>query len=101
VPDEDHGGGPVTVAVALGRLGETGDLRFRQILAGPQLGIWQPTRRNCSIYGGWLDQLETEFANSLLSRGDAALRGGPKIRRLARRSANCENSEAYGSTTGL
>ena len=23
-----HGGGPVTVAVALGRLGETGDLRF-------------------------------------------------------------------------
>jgi hypothetical protein len=70
VGHQDHGGVPVTVPVALGCLGQADDLGFGQILAGSQLGIRHPARRNCSIYGGLLDELEMGFRILLRGRGD-------------------------------
>ena len=56
--DQDHGRVPVAVPIALGGLDQLVNLALSQMLACPQLGIWQPARRHCSYFGGWRDQLE-------------------------------------------
>ena len=46
---KDHGRVPVAVAIALGRRHEPLDLRFRQLLPGPQLAVGEPSGCNCSF----------------------------------------------------
>ena len=61
VGHKDHRGIPVAIAVSLGDRHEPVDLGFGQVLRGLQLAVGEPLRRNCSIYGGWRDQLQVCF----------------------------------------
>ena len=61
--DKDHCGVAVAVAVALCTLNQSFDLSFGEMLAGSQLAVGKPPRRNCSFYGGWRDQLKVGFGH--------------------------------------
>jgi hypothetical protein len=50
------------MAVGLGRLDQLLDLVRGQVLAGTELGIRRPLRRNCSIFSAWRDQSQVRFA---------------------------------------
>jgi hypothetical protein len=45
------------------------DLGLRQVFAGPQLAVGEPSGRNCSVYGSWGDQLEVRFGHDFRSFG--------------------------------
>jgi hypothetical protein len=55
---QDHRGVPMSPTVSLGGLEQPFDLGFRQVLAGAQVGIGAAFGFNCSLFGGWRDQLE-------------------------------------------
>ena len=55
---EDHRRVPLAPTVPLGLVHQPLDLGLGQIFAGAQVGIGEPLGGNCSIYGGWRDQLE-------------------------------------------
>jgi hypothetical protein len=61
VGHEDHGGVPVAVAVALGRVHELLDLGLRQIFPSANVAVGASLGRNCSFYGSWRDQLQVPF----------------------------------------
>src|SRR5436305_237604 len=61
IADKDHRGVPVTPAVAFNGRREPVDLVGSQILARPQVAIGDPFRGNCTVYGGWRDQLEVRL----------------------------------------
>jgi hypothetical protein len=46
---EQHGGVPVAVAIALGRLSQPLDLMLGEIFAAPQLAVAAPLGGNCSF----------------------------------------------------
>ena len=48
----------MAVAVAHRHLHQSRDLGFGEVFAGSQLTVGEPSGRNCSIYGGWGDQLQ-------------------------------------------
>ena len=66
VGHQDHRGVAVAPAVLPGRVHQPLDLGLGQVLAGAQLAVGEPLRGNCSIYGGWRDQLEVPFGHALL-----------------------------------
>ena len=41
------------------------NFRFRQVLAGSQVGVRRPPRRDCSFYDGWRDQLQVCFRHAV------------------------------------
>ena len=51
IADQDHRSVAMTPAVLAGRLDQLLDLGLGQVLAGAELGIGTPSRRDCSIYG--------------------------------------------------
>ena len=61
--DQDHGGVPLAVAVALGGLDQLLDLALGQVFAGPKLAVWAAGRRDCPFYCGWGHQLEARFCH--------------------------------------
>ena len=67
VGHEDHGGVPVAITVAPGRFHEALDLGLGEVFASPQVLVRRPSRGNCSIYGGWRDQLEVAFRHVVRS----------------------------------
>ena len=60
---ENHHGVAVAPAVALGRFHQPLDLGLGQILAGPQVGVSRTLGGDCSVYGGWRDQLEVRLGH--------------------------------------
>ena len=63
VGHQDHGGVPVAPAVALGGVHQPLDLGLGQVLAGAQVGVGRALGGDCSIYGGWRDQLEVRLGH--------------------------------------
>ena len=63
VGHKDHGGVPVSPAVALCRSHQPLDFGFGQVLAGAQVAIGRPPGRNCSVYGGPRDEPEVPFGH--------------------------------------
>jgi len=63
VGHKDHGGVPVSPAVALSRSHQPLDFGFGQVLAGAQVAIGRPPGRNCSVYGGPRDEPEVPFGH--------------------------------------
>jgi len=59
VGNKDHGGVPMSPAVAPGGPEQPFDLGLRQVFASAQVGIWGSLRCNCSIYGARSHQPET------------------------------------------
>jgi hypothetical protein len=57
------------MAVALGGVDQPLDLGLCQMLTAAQIGVRPPARRNCSVYGGWRDQLEAGFGQGFRSVG--------------------------------
>src|SRR5262249_44922688 len=51
--EQDHGLVPMRPAVALAASDQPFDLAFRQVLAGPNVGIFGPTWCNFPFYSGW------------------------------------------------
>src|SRR5262245_52804583 len=51
--DQDHGLVPVRPAIALAAFYEALDLAFGQVLAGADVGIFGPARRDFPFYGVW------------------------------------------------
>ena len=61
VSHKDHGRVAVAIPVSPDCRQQALDLRFRQILAGAQLAVGEPPRRNCSVYGSWRDPIEVRL----------------------------------------
>ncbi len=57
VAHKDHRSVPVPPAVAFGRYHQPLDFGFRQVFPRPQVGVGWPLGRDCSVYGGWRDEL--------------------------------------------
>ena len=62
IGQQDHQRITIAVAVTLGGLDQLVDLVVLEVLARPQLGIFQPPQRNCSIFSGWRDQTQACFS---------------------------------------
>jgi hypothetical protein len=62
VGQKDHQRITIAVAVGLGGLDQLVDLVVLEILARPQLSVFQPTWRNCSIFSGWRDGARVRFS---------------------------------------
>ena len=69
VGHKDHRGVPVAPAVSPGGFHQPLDLGFGQVLAGAQVGIGAPLGPDCSVYGGWRDQLEVPFGHVFRAPG--------------------------------
>ena len=67
VGHKDHGRVPGAVTVSRNRLEEALDLGLREMLAAAQVAVRRPLRNNCSIYGGWRDQLQVPFCHEFRS----------------------------------
>lgn len=65
VGHKNHRGVPVAPTVLPGSVHQPFDLGVGQILAAPQVAIGSPLGRDCSIYGGWRDQLQVPFGHEL------------------------------------
>jgi hypothetical protein len=66
VGQQHHERVTVTVAIGLGCLDQRLSLIVRQMLAGTDIGILGPARRNCSIFSGWRDQPESRLCHGLI-----------------------------------
>ena len=69
VGHKDHRGVPVAPAVSRGGFHQPLDLGLGQVLAGAQVAVGGPLGANCSIYGGWRDQLEVRFGHTFRAPG--------------------------------
>ena len=67
VGHEDYGGIAAALTVAPGRFREPLDLGLGEVFASPQVLVGRPSRGNCSIYGGWRDQLQVPFCHEFRS----------------------------------
>jgi hypothetical protein len=67
VSDQDHGGVAMAMAVALGGVAQALDFGVGQMLAAAVGCVGPPTRRDCSIFGAWSDQLELGFCHGFQS----------------------------------
>jgi hypothetical protein len=56
---------PVTPAVLPGHAHQALDFGLGQVLARAQLAVRETFGGNCSIYGGWRDELEVSFGHAL------------------------------------
>jgi hypothetical protein len=65
VGHKHHRGVAVTPAVLPGSVHQPLDLNLGQVLAGAQLAVERALWGNCSVYGGWRDQLEVAFGHAL------------------------------------
>jgi hypothetical protein len=61
VSHENYGRVAVAVAVAASGLDQPLDLAGRDMLAGADLAVLGPPRRNCSHYASWRDQFEMQI----------------------------------------
>jgi hypothetical protein len=50
---QNHGAVTMPVPIVSGRLHEPFKLALGEVLASAIFGIWQPTKRNCSLYSAW------------------------------------------------
>jgi hypothetical protein len=93
VGQKDHGGVPLAVGVALGRLDKAFHLRLGQVLSGPQVAVWRSRGRNCSIYGSSCDQSisgTAEMSGKIVRRRQAK-----KYRNATSRSKGRQSNDAY------
>src|SRR5262245_22620361 len=63
----DHRGVAVSPTVLPGRRHQPLDLGLGQVLSGAQLAVGGTLGGNCSIYGGWLDQLQVPFGHAFFA----------------------------------
>lgn len=61
VGHKDHRAVAVTPMVSLGGPEQPFDLGFRQVFAGAQVCIGTTGACDCSLFGGWRDQLQARF----------------------------------------
>ena len=61
--DQEHGGIPLAVAVALGGFDQLLDLAFGQVFAWTKLAVRAAGRRNCPFYCCWGHQFEARFGH--------------------------------------
>ena len=65
VRDQEHRRVAMPPAVLPGGVHEALDLGFGQVLSGSQVGVRRARGSDCSIYGGWRDQLQVLFGHVL------------------------------------
>ena len=61
--EENHQLVAMAVAIVLRCLDQALDLIGSQMFAGPQVGIFSPTRNDCSIFSGWSDSAQVRFGD--------------------------------------
>ena len=69
VAHQDHGGVPVAPPIALGGSQQAFHFGLGQILAGAQVGVRRTFGGDCSICGGWRDQLEVRLGHVVCPSG--------------------------------